>query len=124
MKKLVKYSKLWFIIQGIIIVLYELLLEYELHPDPDVTPPRFLLLIGLCSSLFAYLCFSKSKTIAIISEIVICLYCIFALLSAYMLICVGSPILSMAILLIVMSVFNLVCGLVILFSLLTHSHDK
>jgi hypothetical protein len=54
----------------------------------------------------------------------ICLYCIFALLSAYMLICVGSPILSMAILLIVMSVFNLVCGLVILFSLLTHSHDK
>ena len=94
------------------------------HHHPDVTPPRFLLLIGLCSSLFAYLCFSKSKTIAIISEIVICLYCIFALLSAYMLICVGSPILSMAILLIVMSVFNLVCGLVILFSLLTHSHDK
>ena len=39
MKKLVKYSKLWFIIQGIIIVLYELLLEYELYPDPDVTPP-------------------------------------------------------------------------------------
>lgn len=123
MKWLKKYSYIWFIVQGVILILFELDLEYELYATGD-NPPRLILAFGLGLCLLGYLCLYKSKAIKVFAEIILCLYCIFALCFVYWIIGVGSPKYFWAILMIIMSVFNLVSGFVILFSLLTQSYDK
>ena len=77
MNSLSKYSCYWFIAQGIILALFEFQLEFELFHDPQATPPRVVLIIGIVLCFLGYLCFSKSKMISVVSRFMICLYCFF-----------------------------------------------
>lgn len=121
MNSLTKYSCYWFIVQGIILVLYEIQLEFELFYDPQATPPRVVLIIGIVLCFLGYLCFSKSKIISVVSRFMICLYCVFALIAAYFLLGIGSPRSDIAIWIIGISLFNFICGIMILLSLIAKS---
>ena len=117
MNSLSKYSCYWFIAQGITLALFEFQLEFELFHAPQATPPRVVLIIGIVLCFLGYLCFSKSKMLSVVSRFMICLYCFFSLIAAYFLLGIGSPRSDIAIWIIGISVFNFICGIIILLSL-------
>ena len=121
MNSLSKYSCYWFIAQGIILTLFEFQLEFELFYDSQATPPRVVLIIGIALCFLGYLSLSKSKIVSFVSRFLICLYCVFSLIAAYFLLGIGSPRSDMAIWIIGISVFNLICGIIILLSLIAKS---